>query len=225
MNRLFLLLTLLVTSHVSSAEVNFYAESIVSDADQFKATVDTWVDKQSSHKKDRQLTLFSVVSNGSTPATHVFVAQVEDYAGIDQLTISGKDASKWKQLQAALKPINKTYTEGHAVVLNNFGHDGWQQGEVLAAVAMNLQDIKHFTKELAVLEGGLSKQLQPNMFRLMKTLEGGAVTHYLLISESSFAALNQFLESRAYLNFSHKVSKLRKVIATRYIYADKVWTF
>ncbi|NIB40550.1 hypothetical protein HBA55_13195 [Pseudomaricurvus alkylphenolicus] len=210
-----------------SAEFNFYTENVVSAPMEYEAALDRWMQSDGGKASGYGLTLFSVTSNGSTPATHVLVAQMESYKGVDKMQSVAAQSADWNTLQNALSPISRRYTEGHAQELMTFGRASWKEGDHLAAIAMQVRDQASYQKAFAKLLSSPTANKPPGMIRLMKTLEAGQVTHYVLVSASSFAELNHYLDdvraAEEFTRFEQQVTANRKLVAVRYIKVQKVW--
>lgn len=208
------------------AEINQYAEVIVSDAMSYEKSLDDWMRSSDARQAGHRLTLMSVIANGSSPATHVVVAQVADYSGIDRLLIAGQ-SKDWRTLRMATASICKADTEGHAVVLASSGSASWEEGDVIGVLAMRLEDEAAYEASFTeLLASPLGKQA-PGMLRLMRTMEGGAVSHYVLVSGRSFDAVNRYFDamkaSADYARFQSAVRGNTEVIGIRYIRVERVW--
>lgn len=229
LHRLFALVSaaLLLPAQVL-AEVNYYVEAVVSDAAAYEKSLGEWMQSADARQAGYRLTLMSVIANGHSPATHVIVSQVADYAGVDRLLRTADGSKDWRALQAATGSICKPDTEGHAVVLANYGAQRWEQGDVLAAIAMHIEDASGVESAFAELRQAALGRQAPGMVRLMRTMEGGAVSHYILVSASSFDALNRYFDamrsSADYARFQGKSGTNAEVIGVRYLKVERVWS-
>lgn len=207
----------------SLAEVNYYVEALVTDAASYEKLLDDWMQSTDARQAGHRLTLMSVIANGHSPATHVIVSQVADYAGIDRLLRTTDRSKDWRTLQTAAASICKPDTEGHAIVVATHGAQRWEQGDVLAAIAMRIKDANGYESAFAELrESALARQA-PGMVRLMRTMESGAVSHYILVSARGFDALNRYLDTMRGSAEYGRLQTNAEVIGIRYIKARRVW--
>ena len=177
------------------AEINHYVEAVVSDAASYEKLLDDWMKSDDARRAGHRLTLMSVIANGPSAATHVVVAQVADYTGIDRLLRTASRSKDWQALQAAAAAICKADTEGHAVVLASYGSPRWEEGDVIAVLAMRIKDEAAYEMAFSELQGSTPGKQAPGMVRLMRTMEGGAVSHYVLVTGPGFDAVNRYLDA------------------------------
>jgi len=218
-------LVFLLLPSLAFSEVNFYIESVVKDRPAFRNTLGHWVSQNRASLDGLQINLMSLISNADTPSTNLVVVQMEGYQGVDQLQELAK-VGQDQRIDYQLSQISSQHNEGHAVEMVTFGQESWTVGGSLSAIALHVTNTAAFKSAFETLMSSITPK-PPGMVRLMRTLEGGKVTHYILVSADSFSELNRFLDevraAKAFQEFTDAAGKHYSVLAIRYLKVEERW--
>ena len=211
----------------ATAQVEQVFSSTVNDEAALVEEMNAWL--SSNDAKDGQTTtLLANVVNGDDSSTHYVVLDFPDYAKwqthMDRTAKSG-DFAKY---QRRTSPLESGTGEGLYLRVTDNGKS-WNAGDYLfvISVRVNTEAGKAYIAAFnEYVNSGLGKKA-PGLIRLLAVRAGADNTHTVIISASTFVALNKFLDdnsgSAEMSVFLQKVGAISAPTGSSILRVVKVW--
>lgn len=159
-----------------------------------------------------KVSLWAAVFDGTSPTTHVVVAEYDDYAEYESRTARRLGSGDWARfLVAADDAATVTNTAMHIQRVAAGG--GWRNHDFAAVFVMTVRDPAAYVAAFRELIGAMDN---PGSARLMEIRAGGmGATHLAIITGDSMGSVNGYLDellgSDAYRTFVRKVGEIRSI--------------
>ena len=167
---------------------------------------------ESNDMRDHRVNLWATEFDGTDPASHVIVAEYEDYEAYETLSQRRRGSPDW--LQYVLSSSGSASGTASLLVIQRmaFGK-GWRDSNAVAAYIMTVTDPATYA---AAFDRMFKAAGTPGSVRLMEVRAGGmGATHVALLNSTSFAALNEYIDellaSDAYRTFIEEVGAIRTI--------------
>ena len=179
---------------------------------------------ESEAMQDQKVALWAATFDGSSPATHVVVAEFDSYEQYVSQGSQRTGSAAWSAFVLEANDIASTVSNG-LVVQRLVDGDGWRGHGSLAAFIMTVKDPAAYTAAFSEL---IRSTDNPGSVRLMEMRAGGeGTTHVVLITAPGFVELNEYLDellaSAAYRDFAGKVSGNRTIRTVTMYRRIKTW--
>jgi len=176
----------------ASAQVEQVFSEIVDDESSYVAAMDEWLSSKDA-KAGQTTTLFVNVINGDSTTTHMTVLDFPDYDSWQtHMDITAKSSAFAKY---QLRTSNVT-TLGEGLYLHVADNGkSWRPGDYLYIMGINVTAGPVF---VAAFREFLSSELvkkAPGLIRLVANRAGSDISHTVLVTAPSFAALNKYIDS------------------------------
>ena len=167
---------------------------------------------ESDDMADHKVSVWAAMFNGSSPTSHVVVAEYDSYAEYESLTKRRLASSDWLRFVNTVDG-NSDGTSSALHIQRIVEGSGWRNHEVAAVFIMTVRDPAAYAAAFTEMIGELDN---PGSVRLMQIRAGGmGATHIAIITGNGVAAVNEYLDdletSDAFARFLGKVSSIRTV--------------
>ncbi len=174
--------------------------------------------------RDHNVTLWASVFDGTDPATHVVVAQFEDYEDFEELTQRRLTSPDWSEFLLSGTDVWTGTATLMAIQRVSYG-DSWQTDGAAAAVIMTVRDPATYTDAFKRVTESYGN---PGSVRLMEIRAGGeGATHAVLYTAEGMAELNEYIDgllgSDEYRAFVGEVGDIRTINTVNMFSRVKTW--
>lgn len=211
----------------ANAQVEAVFGMIVTDEDTLIQAADVWLTSRDA-KEGQTTTLLVNEFNGTSAETHTFVLNFPNYAAYERHMDKTAKSPAFARYVRIENLVSKGVSDSLYLHATDNGKE-WKAGDCLFVVGINVTGgngpaYVSATKEF--INSSLGKTA-PGMMRLVAGRAGNDSSHSLLISASSFASLNAYLDSIPgnpdFQAFLSKVGEMSSVTGTSIYRVVKVW--
>jgi|GEM_PF-1960987 len=182
----------LLTAPIVHAEVERVLSATISNPAAFAASFGSYV--TSGESEALSVTLLQHVIDGANPATHTVVAMYEDMDALGRTLNKQASSPRFAQFGLALSSLISNTSESLAIHRKTWGKTAWEEGDYLAAVLVSSPDEGGWLAGISTMESK-SNIKRPGMLRIVRLRGQAGVTHAVLISSPSYAALVEYMEA------------------------------
>lgn len=176
----------------------------------FVSALDTML--ESDDLAGNKVSLWASVFDGTSPTTHVVVAEYDDYESYERRTARRLDSGDWARFLLAIDDASEV-TNSALHIQRIADGSGWRNHDFAAVFIMTVKDPAAYAAAFTDLIDAMDN---PGSVRLMEIRAGGmGATHLAIITGDGMAAVNNYLDrllaSDAYRDFAGKVGEIRRI--------------
>ncbi len=172
-----------------------------------------------------KITLYSIDFGGNNGATHIVVADYDNYASRDELDQKRVQSHGWSKYLLATQGTELVAAE-LAVVVDAYGKARHEAGYLVAFI-MKIDDVTAYRAALQKLNSAVKGSLGT---RLLSLRSGpSAASHVVLLGSENFAAANEYLDkmyaSDGFAEFIGEVSGIRTLVSVEMLRREGTWGY
>ncbi len=221
LSKVFIVLILLSTSRMASAQFELITDVIVSDQSSMISVLGEYV--MSGESKAKSTTLLRRLHDGDNPSTHTIVSVFESLEDMEASIESRAKSKQWFKFVKAAHDFSKTNGSYLSIQRLAWGDSLWQQDGYVVSMTLNAGNDKDY---LAAMDDWKAANNVKNkgMIRIQK-LRGNAATHAVIIAAPSYVDLINTLEN---IEASEAFAKMKAVtnttlVGTEFFSVLKLW--
>ena len=211
----------------ATAQVEYVFSSTVTEPATLVEEYDAWFSSKDA-RHGQTATLLESVINGESTSTHTTILDFPDYASLEKALTATSSSPEFAKMERRASPISTSTWEGISLRVTD-NDKTWKAGDYVWAIGIQVSRGEGQTYATAFKEYINSKtgKQAPGLLRLLASRAGSSESHIVLVSASTFTALNKFMdasgESEDFAKFMTKVRDISTGVDPSISRVVKIW--